>query len=364
MSLVRVLLPILLTLRAAPAAADTLTDLLPPDAKVVFGIRVHNLAISSVAQTFAGQAQAAAAGWLKAVPLDGIDFLRDIDEILIASSGRGQTPPALIVVAGHFDMARLAEGASHYYREVPLLAGNSDNQALVALLDHGTVLLGDANLVRAAIDQRAGKNRIDPALNDRITSLRQRYDIWGLGERTEGFAASAPKAKVLDSIDRFQFGVQLASGLELGAEIHARSPEDAQKLHDVVAMIAAMVKGQSSTSGARFDLQADGGTLKLDVYIPDAELKKAIRSQTAAFLPVSTTAPIAAPIAASEAPETGPNAAPEWLAEAAPATPRAPVAASSTPKPVTPMPAAMKSCVVAEQDTVVFTLPGKKIARP
>jgi hypothetical protein len=355
MSLVRGLLPFLLTLRAAPAAADTLTDLLPPDTKVVFGIRVHNLAISSVAQTFAAQAQAAAAGWLKAVPLDGVDFLRDIDEILIASSGRGQTPPALIVVAGRFDMARLADGTKHYYHDVPLLAGNTDNEAVVALLDGGTALLGDAVLVRAAIDQRGGKNRIDTALNDRITSLRQRYDIWGLGERSEGFAAPAPAAKVLESVDRFQFGIQLASGLELGAEIHARSPEDAQKLHEAVAMIAALVKGQTSTSAAKFDLQADGGALKLNVYIPDAELKKTIEAETAALSPVTVPAPIAANAAA----ETGPKPVPESLAVAAATPPVAPDAAPSTPKPAASKPAATKPRA-EEQDTVVFTLPGKK----
>ncbi len=189
MKFVRCLLPFLLTLRAVPAAADTLTDLLPPDTKVVFGIRVHNLALSSVAQTFAAQAQAATAGWLKTVPLDGIDLLRDIDEVLIASTGKGQSPQSIVVVAGRFDVARLAEGAKLYH-EVPLLTGKAETDSAVALLENGAAILGDAPLVRAAIDQRAGKSRIDRALNDRITSLRQRYDIWGLGERAEGFAGS------------------------------------------------------------------------------------------------------------------------------------------------------------------------------
>src|ERR1700691_2404274 len=102
MKLARCVLPVLFALRALPAAGDTITDLFPPDTKVVFGIRVHNLAISSVAQSFAAQAHAAAAGWLKAVPMDGIDFLRDIDEVLIASSGKGPNPSALVFVTGRF----------------------------------------------------------------------------------------------------------------------------------------------------------------------------------------------------------------------------------------------------------------------
>jgi hypothetical protein len=335
-----------------PAAADALTDLLPPDTQVVFGIRVHNLAISSVAQTFAAQAHAAAAGWLKAVPLNGIDFLRDIDEVLIASSGKGQTPPALIVVTGRFDTAQLVSGATHYYHDVPLLTGDTDN-ACVGLLDRATALLGDANLVRAAIDQRGSKNRIDSALNDRITSLRQRYDIWGLGERPEGFGAPAPGAKIVQSIDRFQFGMQLASGLELGAEIHARSAEDAEKLNSAVRLIAALVKGQTTASAAKFDLQADGGTLRINVFIPETELKKAMAVQAVALSPVT----VGTPLAAAKARETASAPAELQVASAKPLA--APALSAPTPKPAAPKPATAPARD-PEQDTVVFTLPGKK----
>jgi hypothetical protein len=350
------ILPVLLTFSAIPAAADTLTDLLPPDTKVVLGIRVRNLAISSVAQTFAAQAQTAAGVWLKAVPLDGIDFLRDIDEVLIASPGKGPTPPAIVVVTGRFDVARLAAGAKRY-RGVPLLTGEKETDSVVALLDDGMGLIGDPALVRAAIDQRGGKGRIDSALNDRITSLRQRYDIWGLGELPAGFVPPMPEAKMLEStlesIDRFQFGMQLASGLELVAEIHPRSPADAEKLNAAFGVMAAMLKGQApSATGAKFDVQVSGGTLKLAVSIPDRELKQAVAAETAGLSPVSTqTAAQASAPATAEAPETGPAAVPEVPPATTPATLVAPQAA---PKPAAP------KASDHETDTVILTLPGKK----
>jgi hypothetical protein len=347
------LLPVLLVLRAIPAAADTLTDLFPPDTKVVFGIRVHNLALSSVVQSLAAQAQAAAAGWLKAVPLGGVDLLRDIDEVLIATSGKGQNPPAIIVVTGRFDVARLAGGAKRYH-DVPLWTGEKETDSVVALLDGATAVIGDPALVRAAIDQRGGKGRIDAALNDRITSLRQRYDVWGLGEQAEGIAAPVPEAEVLQAIDRFQFGIQLASGLEIGAEIHVRSAEDAEKLSMALDMMAAMVKGQqASPNGAKFDLQANGRNLKLTVSIPEEELKKIIAAQTAGFTQASTESaaePSTLPPApaVTEAAQTGPNLAPE-----------APTAAAH-PAPH-PAPKTTTSEVFdKEGNTVVLTLPGKK----
>lgn len=314
---------------AAPAAADVLTDFFPPETKVVFGVRVHNLAVSGIVQKLSqqvqAQAQAGGANWLRMVSVLGFDPLHDIDEAMMASGAAGQNPPVLIVVAGRFDVARMAEGARRYH-DVPLLGGDKDTDSVVALLDGSTALAGDANMVRAAIDRRGGGVHIDSDLNDRITSLRQRYDIWGLGERPQGFAAPTPEAKSLESIDRFQFGIQLESGLELSAEIHARSTKDAEKLNETLQMVAAMLKGQKpSAGGAKFDLEAEGGTIKLNVSIPEAELKKMITSEKAALTPqMPTTAP---------APDSRPTA---WGSDVSPEPPLTVPAAGPALSPVVP----------------------------
>ena len=340
------MLAVLLGMSALPAGADTLTDLLPPGTKVVFGIRVHNLALSSVAQEFAAQAQTAAAGWLKAVPLDGIDLLRDIDEVLIATSGKGPNPPSLIVVTGRFNIARLAEGAERYHG-IAMLSGDAESGTAVALFENGTALIGDTPLVRSAIDHRGGKGRIDPTLNDRITSLRQRYDIWGLGEPADGLTSPIPEAKMLESVDRFQFGMQLANGLELTAEIHARSAEDGEKLNTALGMLAALLQGHGqSANGSKFDLKSEGGTLKLLVSISDEDLKKALSVETATLSSVKMQS--ATPVVSSNEPaETGPSVPAETPAPA------------PVPAPVAPKPIAAKT-PDTETDTVIFKLPGKK----
>jgi hypothetical protein len=149
-------------------------------------------------------------------------------------------------------------------------------------------------------------------------------------------------AELLGSIDRFQFGMQLASGLELDAEVHARSPKDAEKLTAALDAIAALLKGQDAPTGAaKFDMQANGGTLKLTVSLSDEELKAAIQAETAVLSPVS------APVAA-EGSETGPNATPE-------ATSGAPATTSSAP-PKQAQPKVLDKAT----DTVILMLPGKK----
>jgi hypothetical protein len=359
MKLAQCVLPVLLGVRAVPAAADVLTDFFPPETKVVFGIRVHNLTISSLAQSFSAQAQAASAGWLKTVSMTGFDALRDIDEVMIASSGEGQNPPALMVVTGRFDVARLAEGARRYH-DVPMLGGTKDTDNVVALLDGSTAIAGDPALVRAAIDGRDGKAKIDTALNDRITSLRQRYDIWGLGERPEGFTAPTPEAKGLESIDRFQFGMQLAGGLELAAEIHARSAQDAEKLNTSLQLVAAMLKAQQPSGASRFDLQAEDGTIKLTVSIPEEELKKTIQAETAAFTQAATPVTAAAVPAATPESAVAAPSAPEVTPD--PALTEPPVVPPAPPKEVpNAAPKAATSQVVdKEGNTVILRLPGKK----
>jgi hypothetical protein len=227
---------------------------------------------------------------------------------------------------------------------------------MVAFFDSSTVVLGSPALVRAAIDQRSShKVKIDAALNDRITSLRQRYDFWGLGERPEGFAPPVAEATLVESIDRFQFGIQVSNGLELTAEIHPRSSKESEKLNAAIQQIAALLKGpEESQSGTSFDLKSEGGTWKLTLSMPEAELKKAIEVQTGVASPATTSVSPAVP----ELPETGPTAAPEPVAQ--PVTPAAIPVAPAAPPANPARAAARKPAAPESHDTVILTLPGKK----
>ena len=338
MKLAQSLLVLLVAVRAVPAADRSLTDFFPAGTKVVFGINVRKVAESSLAQ--AGltqakaqvQAQAAVADWFKLASLAGFDPLRDIDEVLVATNGEGQNPPSLIVATGRFDVARLAQGAKRYL-DVPLLGGDKPTDGVVALLNASTALGGDRPTVLATLDHLGNGAQIDRALAQRIAAARTRYDIWGLGDRPEGFVAPTPQASGLESIDRFQFGVSLSHGLVLGAEVHARSPKDAEQLSAMLGMVQTMIKAkQPSAGGAKFDVHTEDGTFKLTMTIPEAELLKAVQMQTSA----PTQAMAAKP--------------------AARATPS--VSAVPAKEPAKPAPPAM----VFDNDgnTIILTLPGGK----
>jgi hypothetical protein len=148
------------------------------------------------------------------------------------------------------------------------------------LLDAATAVAGDAPAVRAAIDRHGLGTTLDGALVARVQSLRERFDLWGTGERPEGFVAPTGKNEQLDSMDRFEFGVRISKGFELGAEMHARSAKDAEKLAASVAALNAMaMMSGGAQAGPKIDIQVNDGTVKISVSISEDEVKKAIAAR-------------------------------------------------------------------------------------
>jgi hypothetical protein len=272
-------LMVLALARVATAADFAIQEYLPPDTKVVMGLRVRALTESSLFQQTGESAKTLSEDWLKLTKFAGFDPLHDIDEVLLTSAADGENAPALLVVRGRFDLEKLSAGAPRY-RGVAL-KGSTDKGAnsVIGLLDATTALVGEPAMVKAAIDRRGQAVVYDGALVARVASLRDRFDLWGTGERPQGFVAPGGANEQLNSIDRFEFGIRITNGLELGAEVHARSAKDAENLAATVAVLQMMAKAQSDA--AKFDVKVEGETLKLSFAMSEAELRKAIASQQA-----------------------------------------------------------------------------------
>jgi hypothetical protein len=248
------------------AADAVLPNFIPADTKVVMGFQVRRILDSPV-----GKSMATDAAKVPTAQLAGIDFLKDVDEVLVATTAAGQNPPALLVLKGRFHVT-----PGKRYHGVSIAEDPAHATALVAILNESTAIAGEAEQVHAAIDRR-GRGAPAAALSARIQALADRYDIWGAGDHLPKPA----QAGQWDSVDGFSFGAALRQGLELTAEIHLRSAADAEKMTASLKPIEAMLKARSGST--KFDLQAKGGTLQLSLAVPEAELKKGIEAQKAAF---------------------------------------------------------------------------------
>ena len=330
-----------MALRLATAADASLSAYFPPDTKAVAGIQLRAIAAAGLFQGIDAEIRKTAASLLEKGPLAGFDPLKDLDEVLIATSGAGDKAPAILVLRGRFPLDKL-EAAAKRYRDVPILEGPEQKGGWLAFIDSGTAIAGEAEMVRAAIDRRGQDIHANAPWLTRMETLRAKCAIWGFGEGLDAAGAPAGKAGDLSSIDRFEFGVAFDRGLRLAAEVHMRTPQDAEKLTSTLRLVEAMMKEQKKTSkNTAFDIRADNqGTLRLSLILPEAELKKAMREEK-----TSLAAAISSGLPALVASQ-------RMKPAAAPAEPPVPVVFRQ------PAPSDSKVLTNADGDAVVLTLPG------
>jgi hypothetical protein len=298
------------------AAAPDLLDFAVPQARFAFGVHVRKLANSPVVQTMSDDVKrSAGADWQKVFAAAGFDPFRDVEEVLITSTGGAKNAPALIVVRGSFDVKRLAANAERY-EGVPILVTGQKGAGAVAFLDETTVIAGEMPLVRQAVARRAAPAAVDSTLAAKIAAMRTRYDLWGvsiapLGELANDLPAGAA-GNSLNSIDQFQFGLTLSRGMELSAELRARTAAEAKKLSDSLRMFEAMMKANPRVDAPSVDMSVADRTIRISLSVPEAQLIQAMRQGITAGRNA-----VAARAAASGAPGFP-------MATAAPAVPQRP----------------------------------------
>jgi len=277
------------------AADAALPGFLPPGARVLFGLRVRSLIEALAAQGIGKEAQRTVSGLLAQTPLAGFDPFHDVDEIVLASTGAGQNPPTLVVMAGRFDAAAFSSGGRRY-RDALILEGQPGAKQVTALVDAHTMLMGDPLMVLAALDRGDKVGSIDPGLAAQAAEFRARYDIWGVGNPPPGVKLPAAGAEPLQSVDRFAFGMTLAHGLELTADLHVRSAKDLEKLSASLQFLEAMLKAQpAGADEGRLDLRTENATIHVSLSIPEEALKKAVAAQRASFASARPPTPVPAP---------------------------------------------------------------------
>jgi hypothetical protein len=233
------------------ALGPVLPDYLPADTKVVIGINLRHLIDSPLGKELSAHATALP------IPaeLPGLDFLHDVDEILIATNAAGQNAPALLVLKGRFQGPSVQTDPKH-----PGMT--------LAILDANSAIGGETALVQAAMERR-GKGATFAAMEARIAPLVTHYDLWGAGR--------------VDSGEEFSFGASLQEGLEVAGEVRFNSPAQMKQITEMLKPFEEMLKAQAG-SASKVSIQTQGMTLKVSMKIPEEELKKAMEAQKDAIM--------------------------------------------------------------------------------
>jgi hypothetical protein len=337
----------------APAATLPAPAILP-NAKLVVGLRVNGV-LNGISDLLPPDWRTHAAASLSAMPLAGFDPFRDLDEVVISSTGEGANPPTLIWLRGHFPVSELAEHATLTSRGVPLLrvGANGPNAGAIAFPDVTTALAGDEDQVRAALDRMSNPGPLPEDLIERAAELRAKYDVWGFGTRIEKASLPDSAAEAIKPLDAVQFGASLTDGLDASIRLDVHSTADMAKLAMAIQLIETMLKTQPATKSAKLDLKTEGTTIRIGITIPRDEWKKALAGQRDAVTK--------AMLAQIHGPGL-PSSTMRLVTPKPPAIP-GPIVVRQWAPPAPPEPPAKPVTKIANSEdgaTVIVTLPGRK----
>src|SRR5581483_5970974 len=205
------------------AAQPAALDYLPPNANIAIGINLRRMIDSAKLPDLIPDSQSQSLQMLALNGLGGLNPLKDIDSIIIASTGQGANPPTVVIERGRF---------ANWHPSAPKNA-----KSRVERIDDQTFLAGDAEAVQSAIPRHGKPSAGQGKLAARVESLDAKYDLWGFGTVPEGVGSGTQSANGLDAIDRFEFGATFRGDLILEGEAHVRYAEDVKRLTGALRMV-------------------------------------------------------------------------------------------------------------------------------
>jgi hypothetical protein len=225
----------------------------------------------------------------------GIDIRRDIEEILIGTTGDSENSKSLIIARGQFHpvqfiaaaSARGASVANWHGIQVATLKGAKSDGA-VAFIDSGVALVGDAETVRAAIDRSGASSNLSPELQTRMRELSATNDAWFLSNGPPGdfFAGKLADENLGDAVHSNLLAAVLEArgglkfepdGVRFAGTAIARSEKDATALRDVVKFIAGLVqvdKASKATLAQSLQATAERNVVRLSLSMPEAVVEQ------------------------------------------------------------------------------------------
>jgi hypothetical protein len=196
----------------------------------------------------------------------GINLERDVDSVLVASTGRNQVPTpsdrALLVARGRFDMVRIEglmrqQGAQidQYRGQRVVWIKDGANDAALTVAEPGLLLFGAGDGVRAALDAKAGAAQGISA-NGEFMALVNDVDegtAWSVA-KFDSISGSTPLPggviNQLPPINWLAASGRIDSGLHGLVRAEAQDERSAQDLRDVVQGFLSLARLQGSRDPA------------------------------------------------------------------------------------------------------------------
>jgi hypothetical protein len=233
----------------------TLVGLLPPNATSLVGVDVERLKRTPSWRLFE-ERHGNDRHFDEFVRETGFDPRRDVEELLVASTGEKQFTA---VARGTFNVSALTQvikqkkAIVENYRGYDLFGPEKANEpGRFCFLDSRTVLAGSRPEVLAAIDRKAsgGPSLLgNTSLLSRAQSISGAHQVWAISDNPGQLVArhlprnpnaqASNFARIFQSMRTTSFALDLTGGLDLRAQGVCQSAQDAKTLADAARGLVA-----------------------------------------------------------------------------------------------------------------------------
>lgn len=287
----------------SPPLADQPWRLIHPDATALIGANVRGIRESAVGQSLGSAFQKSSFGMFN---FPGLEFLSDIDNVLISSPGQKTpgakgNPPFLIILTGHFPpdhVQTVLHGQHRPYHGIDIYPPSGDGNASMALIDESTLMIADGSSLEAAIDRRRASTN-SSALLKRATSLASANDAWIVV--TVPPSAFQPSGldlgKLVSSIRGVEAGIAFHDGFNLEVNLAMKDAEAARELAQQLSVqLLSAVSGklddqQAAELARKLQVGSQGSQMSVKFALSREELDRQIHSIQAARASATTLLP-------------------------------------------------------------------------
>jgi len=280
-----------------------LLDLVMPDATILAGVQVPAMLASPLGKAAFAQLRSTegAPGQPGRVLEEfsnatGFDLQRDLNEILIASSGPlSSASPNLVLLRGTFDPSKFISFAGQAGLTSSTIAGVSvvqlDPATSIAFLDSTAAAIAVPGMLTKILERRAAGARSSGLLGQRAQSASATGQLWfatatPLSQLVDA-SASPISIPLLDTIREFSTTARLAAeGMALTCEFQTRSEQEAQSLGAALKLMTALYRTPQTEFLQTAQFSVEGPLARVTLTIPEAQVEQWLA-------PSKTTRPIA-----------------------------------------------------------------------
>jgi len=278
------------------------------NAKVMVGLDFKSLRESKLGQLLGSQMRSQmpqqAGPMAMALPLV-MQALNDVDRVFISSPSVGpgpagnktkaaDNPPFLVVMEGRFGpgspLGFFMTGTPKTYKGVNVYeppATDKTNNMNLALLNEGTLLIGDPASLHGAIDRQGqATGGIPLAMRARASALATGHDFWIVLQDSLGSLPSNPAlAGAASEIEGLEFGLGLREGIQLDVMLTAKTEDTAKMMSQMLlsqlqsAVSSSQIdNAQAAELASKLQVSSEGKQLRLRLQLTADELEHQFRA--------------------------------------------------------------------------------------